>query len=270
MRKKNAHEIFGLLNKFSFARVLMCLSFSLPFSVCFSSLSRSRSRLLSWERRNHRETIADDLNEQIFAFDVHWCQKSNKEKENGQQRRNNINEITFLQVIRIGEEEQVVLSVEMNDKSAISSAFTDRPTLIQSSDGWWLLGKILFQFKCPLLLTSLNRKNERGRDLHQLSSVGPKTKTLVEARQVRERGRKEQNAKPLDSFHRLTPLTVIVQSSNRKVGAKKRRIHMLPPSFAHTQRYLLSRRAQLRLSTSWDTCAEQLKSSRQLFHLCMC
>ena len=52
-------------------------------------------------------------------------------------------------------------------------------------------------------LSFLNKK----KDLDRLSVYKP---------------RKKERMKPLDSFHRLTLLTVIVQSSNRKVVAKKR------------------------------------------------
>lgn len=93
-------------------------------------------------------------------------------------------------------------------------------------------------------------QRERGiKDLHHLSIVGPKTNAFTEneeskrktekGREERERERKEQNAKPLDSFHRLTPLTVIVQSSNRKVGAKKK-AYTHASSFFRIQIYLSS------------------------------
>jgi hypothetical protein len=67
--------------------------------------------------------------------------------------------------------------------------------------------------------------------------------------------------KPLDSFHRLTLLTVIVQSSNRKVKAKKRRIHMLP-------RFSLPLLINVYIYISHCThthAYEQLKLSQQLF-----
>jgi hypothetical protein len=54
MRRKNAQEIFGLLNKFSLSCVRSGVS---SFSFC-SSLSLS----LTPQGINHPETIADDLN----------------------------------------------------------------------------------------------------------------------------------------------------------------------------------------------------------------
>jgi hypothetical protein len=53
MRRKNAQEIFGLLNKFSSSYVRS----GVPFSLSFLFFSFSPKGI------NHRETIADDLNE---------------------------------------------------------------------------------------------------------------------------------------------------------------------------------------------------------------
>jgi hypothetical protein len=63
MRSKNAQEIFGLLNKFSFSYVRSGVSFFFFFVLLC---------LLSPERINHRETIADDLNERNLLLRSLW------------------------------------------------------------------------------------------------------------------------------------------------------------------------------------------------------
>ena len=77
---------------------------SLFHSVCFSSLVL----VFSQERRNHRETIADDLNEQnlLLTFTDARNQTKTRKKANGQQRRNNINGISFVQVLLTVDEDR--------------------------------------------------------------------------------------------------------------------------------------------------------------------
>jgi hypothetical protein len=132
MKRKNAQEIFGLLNKFSFSCVRSDVSLSLSLSLnvllhtpllllllCVSICFVSHSH----EGINHRETIADDLNERNLHLRsllrvIDCSNKTNanekerrkgkrkKERErerkkgrNGEQIRNNINEVIFRQVL---------------------------------------------------------------------------------------------------------------------------------------------------------------------------
>jgi len=74
MRRKNAQEIFSLLNKFSFSYVRSGVSFLFLF-VLLLSLSLSPKRI------NHRETIADDLNEWNLLWRSSVIGIKKKEKE---------------------------------------------------------------------------------------------------------------------------------------------------------------------------------------------
>jgi hypothetical protein len=82
MRRKNAQEIFSLLNKFSFSYVRSVVSF-LFFLFFFFSLSLSPKRI------NHRETIADDLNERNLLLHLLGLVIDYKNKIKKRERKKN-------------------------------------------------------------------------------------------------------------------------------------------------------------------------------------
>lgn len=83
MSRKNTREIFGLLNKFSFSNVRSGVSFF--FFFFFFLLSSPLSHSL--QGINHRETIADDLNERnllelvAIIFQARTREKKTKKTE---------------------------------------------------------------------------------------------------------------------------------------------------------------------------------------------